>query len=341
MPTSRILSLSDGARPTEALYFDHTIPWLEREGIQCERIDAFARSPLFTSKWRSSRWQGAHILITRSLPLVWLRWLQRHRSRLGRIFYLVDDDFAAAAADPALPAKYRKRMTKLAHRIQPGILELADEVVVACHHLQQQLGRRHRKVSLLTPSLIPPLPTLEHQSHHQVEIGFHGTRAHLPDLQAVTPALVDIVKSRSDITLELMLGDYTPPALQALEAVNTPAPLPWQAFLEYQRQHRLQIGIAPLWPTDFNAGKSWIKFLDIAVMGGVGIYSKRAPYTEVVEDGVDGLLVEDTPGAWYEALHSLASSPQTRLKMAQAAARKALTVGDPQIARQFWLERLW
>ncbi|MGJ8522712.1 hypothetical protein R84981_001403 [Carnimonas sp. R-84981] len=340
MPTSRILSLSDGARPTEALYFDHVIPWLEREGVHCERIDASTRSPLFTSRWRRSLWEGAHLLITRSLPIGWLRWVRRHRAQLGKIFYLLDDDFSAAAQDPTLPLSYRKRMQRAASRLQPAILALADEVVVCSDHLQRELQGIHSRVSLLTPSLIAPLPDLSHQTDTEITIGYFGTRSHIADIEAISPALQQLATSSSDVSLEIMLGKHTPQVLSELPRATVKAPLSWDDFLRYQRSHRIHIGLAPLLQTPFNAAKSWIKFMDTAAMGGVGVYSNRSPYSDLVSDGKDGLLVEDAPEAWFEALHYLASSPQTRLQMAQAAARKALAAGDPQVAREFWLARV-
>ncbi|MDH4572946.1 hypothetical protein [Salinicola acroporae] len=57
----------------------------------------------------------------------------------------------------------------------------------------------------------------------------------------------------------------------------------------------MHISLTPMRDTPFNAGKTYIKFLDNAAMGSVGLYSARSPYREIVSHGEDGLLVEDTP----------------------------------------------
>ena len=77
------------------------------------------------------------------------------------ISYLIDDDIAAAANDPTLPAAYRQRMGHIVH-LQPRLLMLSDEVVACSEQLAQLFVAQHGHVSVLTPPLIASLPNLEH-----------------------------------------------------------------------------------------------------------------------------------------------------------------------------------
>jgi hypothetical protein len=335
--------LSDGALSTEDIYFyKSAAPALHHQGVLAERIPA---SRSFGAAWLSGRsfkqrYVEANLLLCRSLPQSWLRCLERNRSAFGYIVYLIDDDISAAAIDTTLPSAYRKRMARIAS-LQPRLLALADEVVACSDQLAKCFTLRHPRVSVLTPPLLAPLPGHEHfavppSAQAPWQIGFHGTRAHLQDLRHITPALEALQQRRDDTRLEIMLGQHTPNRLAALPRVCAPAPLPWQDFQQYQRQHRLHIGLAPLLATPFNQGKSFIKFLDIAAMGGVGIYSNRYPYTEVVRHGENGLLVEDAPTAWRDGLQQLMENPAAAARMARQAALDALKVGNPQHAINFW-----
>ncbi|MBP5980583.1 MAG: glycosyltransferase family 1 protein [Halomonas sp.] len=338
--------LSDGGQPTEDIYFlESAAPALKRQGIEVERVTA---SRSLGAAWLHGRtflrqYSGANLLLCRSLPHGWLRWLERHRNAFGYIAYLIDDDIAAAAYDSTLPKAYRQRMARIAH-LQPRLLALSNEVVACSEKLAQRFYARHSHVSVLTPPLIAPLPALEHfiqppSAQAPWQIGFHGTRAHLNDLLHIAPALWAIQQSRKDTQLEIMLGKHTAEQLADLPRVNTPDPLPWQAFRHYQANRLLHIGLAPLLDTPFNAGKSFIKFLDIAAMGGVGIYSNRYPYTEVVRHGENGLLVEDSPAAWQAGLRQLLDDPQAATAMAHQAALDAQRIGDLQHAAMFWQAR--
>lgn len=327
MSRTRWLLLSDGARPTEDIYFlESVVPLLRSYGSDAGRLAVHGW------RWRLARWvlgrqPDANLVLCRTLPAVALNWLEDYRELFGRIVYLIDDDLAAAAADTALPETYRERMAASVSR-QARMMALADEVVAGSDVLVGQLRAEHGNVSLMTPPLISPLPELAHfdskpTSATPWRIGFYGTRAHLADLEHIAPALVSLQSQRDDTELELMLGEHAPKSLAQLSRTRCPAPLGWKKFRQYQASKRVHIGLAPLLDTPFNRSKSFIKFLDIAAMGGVGVYSDRPPYTGIVEHGVNGLLAGDDPAEWLSCLNWLLDHPDDAYRMAQAAAKTA------------------
>lgn len=285
----------------------------------------------------------AHVIVCRSLADDWIQALGDMRSRLAALYYVIDDDLQAAALDQTLPQHYRRRMARLVSS-QHRLLPLANEIITCSSALQSRLASHHRPISVLPPALISPLPDLEHFCYPDLRrqdwrLGFHGTRAHIADLLQISPALSDLHQRYPSVSLDIMLGRFAPPELSVLDRVSTPEPLPWKAFLRYQRRQRIHIGLAPLWPTPFNSAKSIIKFLDIAVMGGVGIFSHREPYAPLVDDGKDGLLAEDCAEHWQHCVTRLVDYPRDAQAMAQAAADKARDVGDPTHTHRFWLQR--
>ncbi|XKF16245.1 glycosyltransferase [Halomonas sp. BLK-85] len=340
MRSERWLVLSDGARPTEDIYFlESAAPLLRAREIDAGRLDMRGWRGWLAKKLMR-RMLGVNLIICRSLPMRWITWLQAHREQFGRMVYLVDDDIEAAANDIQLPEHYCQRMAGIARR-QSDLLTLCDEVVVSSEQLAKRFHGRHGSVSVLTPPLIASLPTRVHLEHPPSQrspwrIGFYGTRAHLNDLEHIAPGLENIQRQREDTALEIMLGQYTPEALCDLPRVTTPEPLAWPAFRRYQANHQVHIGLAPLMDSPFNQGKSFIKFLDIAAMGGVGVYSNRYPYSEVVCHGENGLLVDDDPYAWQAAIEELLDNPVAAAEMARAAAADAKRMGSPHHAADFW-----
>jgi len=332
--------LSDGARPTEDIYFlESAAPFLRADGHDVGRLLVRGWKGWLAKKLLR-RMVGVNLIICRSLSMRWISWLRAHREQFGRMLYLVDDDIEAAANDLTLPDHYCQRMADIA-KCQPVLLALCDEVVVSSEQLAKRFHGRHGSVNVLTPPLIASLPTRSHfeQSPSQRSpwrIGFYGTRAHLNDLKHIEPGLENIQRQRQDTELEIMLGQYTPEALCDLPRVTTPEPLAWPGFRRYQASHQVHIGLAPLLDSPFNQGKSFIKFLDIAAMGGVGVYSNRYPYTEIVRHAENGLLVEDDPYAWQAAIEELLDNPSAAAEMARTAADDARRLGDPQHAAEFW-----
>ncbi|QOR37437.1 glycosyltransferase [Billgrantia diversa] len=336
----RWLVLSDGARPTEDIYFLESVaPLLRLEGHDLGRLDVRSwRWPL--ARWVISRQPGANLVLCRTLPEPALRWLARERRSFGRILYLIDDDLGAAAADETLPEAYRARMARASDQ-QPKLLALADEVVACSTLLAERLRVEHANIRVMTPPLISPLPDLTHfdtgpSAKAPWRLGFHGTRAHLADLAHIAPVLAAIQRERDDTELELMLGQQLPSKLAGSPRTVCPEPLPWRRFRGYQAHHRVHIGLTPLLDTPFNRGKSFIKYLDIAVMGGVGIFSNRRPYTEIIEHGVNGMLAGDDPADWQRCLEWLLAHPDEAANMAEAAAETAREVGNVRRAAALW-----
>lgn len=335
---NRWIVLSDGARPTEDIYFlASAAPLLRKQSVSVERFDT--RRYRLPARMALRQLAGAHLLIVRSLGERWVRLLERHRARIGRIVYLIDDDLGAVTRTPGLPDAYVSRLSGLAAR-QPALLRLADEVVACCDALVTQLAREHANVSLLTPPLLSTPDDLSHFDEAAWSIGYHGTRAHRDDIAHLAPALSSVMTSHPDTRLEVMMGRHLPDALADIPNLTSPEALPWAEFQRYQATRHLQIGLAPLLDTPFNRGKSWIKFLDIAAMGGVGIYSRRAPFTEIVEHGVDGLLVGDDPREWQVAIEQLLSDRDATRAMAARAQEKSKRIGSVDACADFWVRRV-
>ena len=197
----------------------------------------------------------------------------------------------------------------------------------------------HPKVSLLTPPLTGKLPDLHHLEQSDWCIGFHGTLAHREDILTLAPVLRDIQTRHSDSEVELMMGRHLPLALSDIPRLKTMEAVSWEAFQDYCSRRRIAIGLAPLMENSDNRAASWLRFLDITRMGGVGIYSRRAPYVDLIEDGVDGLLVGDDPAEWTAALERLLGDRDATRAMAHNAQHKAHEVGDPLRVLDFWRAR--
>ncbi|WP_239496243.1 glycosyltransferase family protein [Salinicola peritrichatus] len=332
--------LSDNAQPTEDIYFMSSVaPWLRAQGHSVRHINASRWSPRMLWPYLDKWLVGANILICRSLSIRWIDYLEAH-GRWGALYYLIDDDIAAASEERDLPEPYRQRMARIATINQPRILALADEVVVSSESLWKLFAKQHAHVSLLTPPYSFICPDQRHFSNERWTMGFHGTRAHLEDLNKIAPAIVAAHDKYPSLDVEIMLGRYTPKLLKGLERLSTPKPMDWLVFSNYQRMRRIQIGLVPLWETPFNRGKSFIKFFDIAAMGGVGIYSNREPYRSLVSHGHDGLLADDDPQSWLCCLQLLMENPEDAKAMAKKAAEKARVIGNPVGAQHFWRDRI-
>lgn len=78
--------------------------------------------------------------------------------------------------------------------------------------------------------------------------------------------------------------------------------MPLQEYREYMRREHFDIGLAPLHDDSVSACKYFNKYIEYTLVGTVGVYSNCRPYTDVVRNGVNGFLADNTKDGWYQAI---------------------------------------
>ena len=255
-----ILLLSSGAGASEDLYFlDTAAPYLKkRHGFTIRRIDTLKRRPPQESAFKNSV-----VIICRTLPERWLQYLADHRP--AKVIYLIDDYFSGAASSLDLPARYRQKISRI-DLLSRQILDLADHLVVSSQFLYdyyQSLRKQSlTSVWLLKPALhsstyVPPRLITK-----TAEIAYLGTSSHYKDLERIQQPLLKVL-GQYDAQFFSLLGRAIPHSLSLHKSVRTIRPFKWPIYKRVRKIFKAHIGLSPLFETDFNRGKSIIKFIDI------------------------------------------------------------------------------
>lgn len=167
----------------------------------------------------------------------------------------------------------------------------------------------------------------EFDNSDKVVIGYFGSITHKRDLfeTGFFEALQKIVHKYKNVhvtTVGIPIDQYLPKARYSFHPGK-----PGQAWLkEVWPNINCDIAVAPLEDEQFNNCKSNIKWLESALIPAAVVASKVTPYQECIEHGKTGLLTENAPDAWYEALESLVTSKALRKKLA-AQAKAEVTKG--------------
>jgi glycosyltransferase involved in cell wall biosynthesis len=77
----------------------------------------------------------------------------------------------------------------------------------------------------------------------------------------------------------------------------------------------------------FNRARSCTKVLDITHCGAVGIYASNSACAEMIDNGIDGLVVGPEPDAWVQAILRLAGDEPLRQQMLRNAQLKQTEFG--------------
>ena len=95
--------------------------------------------------------------------------------------------------------------------------------------------------------------------------------------------------------------------------------MPYVEFKKFIRTLSNPIGIIPLDDSLFSSCKSPIKYFDYCLAGIPVICSHVPPYSDVVDDGVTGLLVYNDTHSWRNAIEQLVLSISLRKNITKQA----------------------
>ena len=150
-----------------------------------------------------------------------------------------------------------------------------------------------------------------------------GTKAHNSDFNELAgPALVELLKRRPNVKLLLVGYLALDPAFDAVREQIIRFDYVNGAMEFWSLLADADVNLAVLKPTWATDSKSEIKWLEAAVMGIPSVVSETAMYREVLEDGVDALIVR-TPEEWLQALERLVDDAGLRRRIGEAARKKA------------------
>lgn len=334
----KVLLLRKSPSPTDEIYVCNPLEKMAAaQKIQFEIIDTensrFGKDAIELTLMRSS-----YIIVSRYISPLWLSAISRLKNQLGPIIYLMDDDLLAAEETESLPEKYRKKMSLIALGEFRSMYDICDKFIVTSQYLYDKY--QSRKIILMHPECIfLPEKVTQYSHNGEIIISYHGTDSHKDDLEMVSTALRFIHDKFSNVLIRLiMINDHIPPILRGLQRIDIIKPMPWSNYKQYRERISEHICLAPLLNTPYNKAKSNIKFHDACSVGAVGIYTNSDAYSNIVKHNHNGLLIDNDPIAWKNALIWLLKNPDKAVKMAENARVDTLGLARKNKSVEAWEE---
>lgn len=305
--------LSGGATPTTDYFLK---PYLAAQGYAVFQLDGSCEP--MASAFDAQRCRL--VVISRYASGCWFAALERLRRQGAKLVYFMDDDLFDLSALQGLPWRYRWKIFSQAWVHRNRLLRLCDEFWVSTPYLAEKYAR-------FKPVMLGPLPSAQMIVQKPcVRVCYHGTASHPHEIAWLLPVIAQVQARTEAVHFELFGGRDVAKRFGGLPRVSVLHPMGWPNYLAYTASHRCDIALAPLLPGAFNAARGPTKFYDYTRMGAVGLYSDVAPYRGYVHDGVDGLLLENDPERWIEAILTLAQDAEKRTALASAARQRLLDV---------------
>lgn len=198
------------------------------------------------------------------------------------------------------------------------MLQVSDLVIVANGYLENFAKKIAHRTLMIPMSLsLSEFQTKDHGDVEVVVIGWIGSFQTSPYLSLIQDALRRIVNTYGK-RVEIRIVTNSQVVLQDVEFQQ----VSWELVNEINNIHSFDIGIVPLPENPFTLGKSSFKLLQFMACGLPTVSSAVGFNTEVVIDGENGFLAQETE-AWVYKLGRLIEDAGLRKRMG-AAARKAV-----------------
>lgn len=210
-----------------------------------------------------------------------------------------------------------------------NLAKWADAVTVTTPYLSSTMGSRTKLPTYIVPNCVDAGLWRDSSEIVRTEamkgriiIGLTGSPTHYKDWQVLAPIMKQFMERNPNVTLILMgfQPDY-------LDDIPNTVRLPGLTYTRYSSIIRgCDIILCPVDPTDgFNLGKSPIKAIEgqaasrrlsNGLQAGAAVIATNNPiYSLAVKHMKTGLLVDQTPEAWNDALQLLVDNSDLRTEL--------------------------
>ncbi len=275
------------------------------------------------------------VVFCRNVQPIYAQWLEFVLKNKIPYAYDLDDNFFDIPSRNPVAKYYRPKQLAMLKRYLTNanlVRVYSNELLAKIHDLNSKVVRVQGPMDI---RLIPEKRSTRRTRRIKLAYETSLVLGHEYEDIYIGPLMRVLEEYRGKI--ELHFWGHLPRRLRGSKDVYFhPFMTNYDRFIKSFASSNYDIGLAPLNDDSFTRSKSDNKFRDYGACGIAGIYSKVRAYTESVVDHETGLIVENNPEAWHNAIVNLIEDKQLREKI-QRQAREYVQIHYSQ--RMF--EEVW
>lgn len=228
-----------------------------------------------------------------------------------KIIYFLDDDLLNL---PTNSTSFPYFNNPIIRRNMLQIIGIADYFWSTSPNIIDIYKKYNNKCLLMkAPALNIPLDLPVKIEKEKVKIVFAGSVDHADYIDKVLKDVFVNLLDRYKNNVEIFIIGCKPKLIKEIKDIHY---IPYQD--DYDKYKKLfynmnfDIGLAPLIDTEFHRCKYYNKFIEYAVYGICGVYSKTPPFTFIIQDRINGVYTENNSKEWEQKIIQLIEDKQLR-----------------------------
>jgi glycosyltransferase involved in cell wall biosynthesis len=257
------------------------------------------------------------VVFCRNTEPIFASILEMVRQKRLPYVYDLDDNLFEIPLDTDLGKYHRapQRLEQLRNYIQHASLVRVYSLPLAKRALELN-SAVFQVEAAIDWQTIQPRPLL---TGRPLQIVYATSRAE-DQLAAIFLPAVEQILERFPGQVEMNFWGFLPAQFAGRPGVRHLRPVQnYNEFMQRFSGMGFDIGLAPLLDDEFHRSKTNNKYREYAACEIAGVYSNVDTYSRYITDGETGLLVDNSPAAWNEALTRLITDAELRQKIARQA----------------------
>ena len=194
-----------------------------------------------------------------------------------------------------------------------AIVKIADMVIAGSHYLKEYAEKYNKNVFVI-PTCIDTnvYKPAQREENPNIVIGWIGSFSTLPYLSLLIKPF-EALGEKCDVEFRIIGANEYEEKVPNFKNVSVKL-IDWNAATEWEELSKFDIGVMPLFDTDWERGKCGFKALQYMTMGIPAVCSDVGEARYIVEDGVNGFLCK-TEREWVNKLSLLVENKELRKEL--------------------------
>ena len=144
------------------------------------------------------------------------------------------------------------------------------------------------------------------------KIAYLGTSSHVKELIWLRTLFKAIQNKRNDCLIEIYVNKKWRNYFRTIPRMKMIYPMDWETFYIDTSSRKVDLVLNPILSSNFNNFRSPTKFFDTTRLGAVGLYSNQKPYSNFINNNLDGILLDNNIDNWFDKVSFLLENKDLR-----------------------------